>query len=114
MLTWDGANESATQEVRLVPWLDMGAGEHGRTTAKSDFPLVCQIWPNGTPAIEKGGCPTPMAVSPRWRHLKAWFFWRSKCPYRKEGGAALRFFRMNRSRGKKKVVTNKMGQREVL
>ena len=44
---------------------------------------------------------------------KGLVFWRSKCPYRKEGGAALRFFRTNRSRGKKRVVTNEMGQREV-
>ena len=30
--------------------------------------------------ITPKNCPTPTAVSPRWRHLKAWFFWRSKCP----------------------------------
>ena len=55
MLTWGGANESVTQEVRLVPWVDMGAGEHGRTTAKSNVPLVCQIWPRRDPHNQKGG-----------------------------------------------------------
>ena len=29
------------------------------------------------------------AVSPRWRRLKAWFFRRSKCPYRKLGSKLL-------------------------
>ena len=114
MLTWGGANESLAQEVRLVPWVAMGAGEHGRPVAKGDHPLVCQIRLRRDPHNQRvGGGLTVKAGSPRWRHLKALFFWRCKCPHRKLGGGALRFFRMDRSRGKKRVVTNKTGQREV-
>ena len=68
MLTWGGANESVTQEVRLVLWVAMGAREHGRATPKSDFPLVCQIWPRRDPHNQKGvvpdanGCFSKMAA----------------------------------------------------
>ena len=57
MLTWGGANESVTQEVRLVPWVAMGAGEHGRPWAKGDSPPALSNLAQTGPHNQKGGVP---------------------------------------------------------
>ena len=110
MLTQHGALPWTCRDIRAVVLRAWGStlytgNAHATVGAALLLDLRKKNYPKKLP--NANGCFSKMAAP------KGLVFLRSKCPYRKLGGAALRFFRTNRSRGKKRVVTNEMKQREV-